>query len=128
MGNAAGAACTKAVHIVPAILTTMRRCDRMSVNMGSRVLFTMAFLGLSVCFAQEAGAVKPECNAQTKGNLWPEKIFRGSNKPVEICVARYWKYRWEQLTVDISQLRAKRQTVVKPVSDEKPAHTPAASE
>lgn len=101
--------------------------------MGSRVLFTMAFLTASMCFAQEAGSAKPECNAQTKGSLWPEKIYRGNSVvPVEICVEKYWKYRWEQITVDISQLRAKRQAVTataeKTVAENKAPHAPAASE
>jgi len=48
---------------------------------------------------------KPECTAQTRGKLWPEKAGRGAATPVEICAPHGWHYRWEQLTVDVSQLK-----------------------
>jgi len=100
--------------------------------MGSRVLFVMPLLLVSACFAREAGAAKPECNAQTKGDFWPDKANRGSGVPVEMCVEKHWKYRWEQLTVDISQLRRKHQTVAtaaeKTPGENKPVHTPVNAE
>jgi hypothetical protein len=55
--------------------------------------------------APGAEPVKPACNAQTRGDLWPEKTSRGSEVPVEICSKVHRKYRWEQLTVDISRLK-----------------------
>jgi len=51
-------------------------------------------------------AIKPECNAQNRGKLWPEKTAHAVGVPIEICTAKAWKYRWQQLTVDISQLIA----------------------
>jgi hypothetical protein len=58
------------------------------------------------CYAEESPA-KPACNARTRGKLWPEKAGRHSLAgPIEMCALRLWRYRWEQLTVDVSQLRA----------------------
>jgi len=59
---------------------------------------------ISVC-APGAEPAKPACNAQTRGDLWPEKTARGSEVPVEICSKVHRKYRWEQLTVDVSRLK-----------------------
>jgi hypothetical protein len=56
--------------------------------------------------APDTKAVKPACNAQTKGKIWPENTSRGNGVPIEICATRFWRFRWEQLTVDVSQLKA----------------------
>lgn len=53
-----------------------------------------------------ADAPKPTCDQHTRGKLWPEKTARGDATPVEICAPRGWHYRWQQLTVDVSQLKA----------------------
>ena len=50
--------------------------------------------------------VKPACNAKTRGSLWPEKTSRGAAVPIEICAPKRWAFSWQQLTVDVSQLRA----------------------
>jgi hypothetical protein len=50
--------------------------------------------------------VKPICNAKTRGSLWPEKTSRGAAVPIEICAPKRWAYSWQQLTVDVTQLRA----------------------
>ncbi len=50
---------------------------------------------------------KPECSAQTEHMLWPEKSERRSGGLVEICVGKHLKYRWQPLTVDISELKGK---------------------
>jgi hypothetical protein len=41
----------------------------------------------TACYGDQALLVKPACNAETQGKLWPEKTSRGSGVPVEICVA-----------------------------------------
>ena len=68
-------------------------------------------LAISAC-APGAESAKPACNAQTRGDLWPETA-RASGTPIEICSKAHKRYRWEQLTVDISQLKGK--TERKPV-------------
>jgi len=78
--------------------------------------FLIAILMATACYGEEAALVKPACNAEAQGKLWPEKTSRGSGVPVEICVAKYWKYRWEQLTVDVSQLKARHKPVVAAVT------------
>jgi hypothetical protein len=61
------------------------------------------------CYAQNPPpAEKPACNAENRGKIWPEKAARHSaTAPIELCSMRFWRYRWQQLTVDISHLRAK---------------------
>ncbi len=49
---------------------------------------------------------KPVCSAKTRGSLWPEKTSRGAAVPIEICAPKHWAYAWQQLTVDVAQLRA----------------------
>jgi hypothetical protein len=56
------------------------------------------------CCASGAEPAKPACNAQTRGELWPE-TGRVSGTPIEICSKAHRKYRWQQLTVDVSQLK-----------------------
>src|SRR5438067_1643355 len=58
------------------------------------------------CCAEDPPSAKPVCNARTRGKLWPEKAARHSLAgPIEMCAVRLWRYRWEQLTVDVAQLR-----------------------
>jgi hypothetical protein len=56
--------------------------------------------------AQGAESVKPVCNAKARGRLWPEKTSHGAAVPIEICAPKGFGYRWQQVTVDVSQLRA----------------------
>ena len=58
------------------------------------------------CSAQSVQTGKPACNEKARGRLWPEKTSHGAAVPIEICAPKGWKYRWQQLTVDVSQLRA----------------------
>jgi hypothetical protein len=78
--------------------------------------FLIAMLVATACYGEEAAVVKPVCSAETQGKLWPEKTSRGSGVPVEICVARHWKYRWEQLTVDVSQLKGRHKPAIAAVT------------
>ena len=53
-------------------------------------------------------APKPVCNAQNRGRLWPEKAGRHTaGAPIELCSMHFLKYRWQKLTVDVSELRMK---------------------
>jgi hypothetical protein len=79
---------------------------------GVRLAIPMLF-AISFC-ALGAEPVKPACNAQTRGDLWPEKTSRGSEVPVEICSKVHRKYRWEQLTIDVSRLKGA--TTQKPIA------------
>jgi hypothetical protein len=63
----------------------------------------LAFAAL--CSAAEEPA-KPACTAQLRGKLWPEKTSRGADVPVEICAPKRFHYAWQQLTIDVSHLRA----------------------
>jgi len=56
------------------------------------------------CCASGAEPAEPACNAQTRGELWPENA-RVFGTPIEICSKAHRKYRWRQLTVDVSQLK-----------------------
>ena len=78
------------------------------------ILLLLAFIP---CFPEETG--KPPCNAQNRGRIWPEgaaldralaRSAESCGQP-EICTAGLWRYRWQPLTVHISQLgpKAKRE-------------------
>jgi hypothetical protein len=73
------------------------------------------------CFAQSAvhsETEKPACTERIRGKLWPEKAARTARVPVEICAPKRWKYRWQQITIDVSQLRnvTKRKTEIAAVT------------
>jgi len=76
--------------------------------------FVVAMLIGTAVYAAAADPPKPPCNAQTRGKLWPEKTSRGAGVPIEICAPKRWKYAWQQLTIDVSQMRAiaKRKPVI----------------
>jgi hypothetical protein len=69
-------------------------------------LFLIPVVLAAACLADDATSAKPECNAQNLHKIWPEKADRRSGVPVEICVEKHLRYRWQALTVDISELRA----------------------
>ena len=64
---------------------------------------------------------KPACTQQTRGKLWPENTVRGAGVPIEICAPKGWHYRWQQLTIDVSKMKAaakRKETVaVLPVAE-----------
>ena len=75
------------------------------------------------CYAEDLPQEKPPCNAQNRGKLWPKEAGRHTAAgPVEMCLMRLWRYRWQPLTVDVSQLRSESaattttRPVVAPVS------------
>jgi hypothetical protein len=53
-----------------------------------------------------AEKTKPVCTEKTRGKIWPEKTSRGAGVPIEICAPKRFHYRWQQLTIDISKLKA----------------------
>ncbi len=63
------------------------------------------------CMAAAENA-KPQCNAKNRGSLWPaqantdpaaaRKALRCGE--LQMCTAGTWKYRWEPMTVSLSQL------------------------
>ena len=64
----------------------------------------------TVCFAEEAR--RPPCNARNHGRLWPEQANSdrdfaqraGRCGELLMCTVGVWKYRWQPLTVHVSQL------------------------
>ena len=58
----------------------------------------------------ESRELKPPCNAQNRGKLWPEGIVRPGAEPLEICSQKVWIYRWKPLTIDASEWKKKAQT------------------
>ena len=57
-----------------------------------------------LCWAQDDPAQKPICNAETHGMLWPAHISGHDRVPIEMCSVKLWKFKWHQLTVDVSDL------------------------
>ena len=62
------------------------------------------------CFAEESA--RPACNARNNGQFWPEQAntnhaaARRAERcgELQICAPSQWRYRWQPLTVHISQL------------------------
>jgi hypothetical protein len=90
--------------------------------MSKTVWLAVNLLLIVPCASPAAEKTKPECTEKTRGKLWPEKTSRGADVPIEICAPKGWHYRWQQLTIDISQLKAatkpKEEVAVLPVSTE----------
>src|SRR5215469_15401923 len=54
------------------------------------------------CFAQQSG--KPACTARTQGMAWREQNARNACGEIQVCTLNVWKYRWQPVTVHVSQL------------------------
>jgi hypothetical protein len=63
----------------------------------------MAVLMLAACLQAEQ-PVRPTCNREHRGQLWPEQKSKQPCRAIEICTMRRLRYRWEPLTVHVSQL------------------------
>jgi hypothetical protein len=83
-------------------------------------LAALAILLSGLCLAGQYG--KPRCSAKLRGRFWPEQANSDAKLALtlaragqlEMCAVRVWKYRWENLTVHVSQLSKERgQKVVK---------------
>lgn len=78
-----------------------------------RVLLFSVFLSLPG-YSQQPD--KPRCTAQTRGQFWPDeanhdpKAARALAKEgkLELCTAKIWRYRWEPLSVTLTDLIKKR--------------------
>lgn len=78
------------------------------------------FLLAIPCFSQEPQM--PACNAQNKGQLWPEHARSGN---VRICSAGLLKYSWKPLTVHVSELRKERRKVETTTRTQQPSEREA---
>jgi hypothetical protein len=52
-------------------------------------------------------AEKPRCDAQHRGELWPADVRHGEGAQ-QMCTLDVWRYRWEPVTVSVSQLGKER--------------------
>jgi hypothetical protein len=59
-------------------------------------------IGLACCFAEQVK--KPACDKQHQGMAWPEQDARSACTEIEVCTVGVWKYRWQPVTVHVSQL------------------------
>lgn len=82
----------------------------------SRLVLIPVCLG-AACFAEEATPAKPECNAENLHKIWPEKTNWRPDVPIEICVEKHLRYRWQPMTVNISDLRVQAKSNGKPAKD-----------
>jgi hypothetical protein len=81
-----------------------------SVKSASLLKLLSLVVLLVPCLAAENA--KPQCNAKSRGTLWPaqantdpaaaRKALRCGE--LQMCTAGTWKYRWEPMTVSVSQL------------------------
>jgi len=80
------------------------------------------------CFMQQF--VRPPCNAENHGMVWPAPIARNACTQVQICTLDVWAYCWEPVTADVHQLvkgrrhrvscRASQAAAQPPASDTQP--------
>ena len=68
---------------------------------------------MTLCCLSHA-AEKPPCNARNKGEVWPPPGARSAGRPLEMCTLNVWKYRWELVTVPVSQLAKNPKHKAKP--------------
>ena len=47
---------------------------------------------------------RPPCNKQNRGMVWPEPRTQNTCTEVQVCTRAVRKYRWESVTVHVSQL------------------------
>jgi hypothetical protein len=66
----------------------------------------ISFVAVGCAWAGEPE--KPRCNAQHRGELWPATATPGSDQSLQMCTLDVWKYRWEPVTVSVSQLSKER--------------------
>ena len=88
------------------------------------------FVRLAVASILLAGAsvgqdpAKPRCSARLQGQFWPEqanqdaKLARALSRTgeLELCTLWGWRYRWQSVSVHISQLPKKRGKTPAPTS------------
>lgn len=90
-------------------------------NQRLRRILRLAALAIplsGLCLAGQDG--KPRCSAKLRGRYWPEQansdarlaVTLARSGQLEMCAARVWKYRWETLTVHVSQLAKEREQKV----------------
>jgi hypothetical protein len=73
----------------------------------------LLLLATAACYAEEPK--KPRCNGKSEGLFWPEeantdRIAAGRLSrcgALEVCVLRGWRYKWQPLSVHVSQLGKK---------------------
>lgn len=64
----------------------------------------LLILLVTVCSGWAAQTAKPECNSANRGEVWPARKDQTSASAVEMCTLRRWRYRWERVTVSLSEL------------------------
>jgi hypothetical protein len=71
-------------------------------------------LAIPACFGQDPA--KPRCTGKIRGTLWPEaantdhKALQRAARSgkLEVCAATTWRYRWQPMTVTVTQLAEAR--------------------
>jgi hypothetical protein len=72
------------------------------------------------CYGQEPVKEKrPACNKQNHGILWTQKTTNHSRAATQVCALDVWRYHWQSITVDYSEL-LKRSKVKEPGKDSEP--------
>jgi hypothetical protein len=57
------------------------------------------------CYGQEPAQEKrPSCNKHNHGMLWSEKTTNNSRAATQVCALDVWRYHWQAITVDYSEL------------------------
>ena len=82
-------------------------------------MFTLVVL--SVFLAQAPVEVRPACDADTVGLMWPNEANLSAaalhrlarNGELWICSKAPWRYKWERPSISVSQLKKEREEKAK---------------
>ena len=66
-----------------------------------KLIYTLVLISAS---AGSQPSEKPRCTKENRGMVWPPESARNNCSEVEVCTFHIWNYRWESVTVHVSQL------------------------
>ena len=85
-----------------------------------KLIYTLVLISAS---AGSQPSEKPRCTKENRGMVWPPERARNTCSEVEVCVFHVWNYRWDSVTVHVSQLakNKRRRAACRAFEDPQPA-------
>jgi len=66
--------------------------------------FTLLVLFAMALSSWADSSARPPCNAHNRGAVWPTAREGDNRQPAQVCTLNVWKYRWQTVTVSVSDL------------------------
>jgi hypothetical protein len=66
-----------------------------------KLIYTLVLISAS---AGLPPSERPRCTKENRGMVWPPESARDACSEVEVCTFHVWNYRWDAVTVHVSQL------------------------